>query len=404
MPCKNKLQGIFFSLNYILHLKIKSENMKFDFNDIVLVPEIISNINSRSEVNPYDESGMLPIFTAPMNTVVDENNSAVFNDNKIYSILPRGIFKNTKSDNTVSLNNKKWLSYGLDEFKSVFFNVEHISPENNEDKIYALIDVANGHMKQVYDLCVKAKKIYGNKLVLMVGNIANPKTFLEYCKIGVDYVRAGIGAGNACLTTANVGVGYPMGSLISECYAIKKKNNFKTKIVADGGFKNFSDINKALIFADYVMLGSLFNKCYEAAGELYIPYMAGNYDLFTKEWWEKINLTGYKKKDIPNWVSGYLNKTLEEQKRFLIKKNNLHKKFRGMSTKTVQRDWDRKEIKTSEGIEKYNKIEYTLNGFVENLTDYLKSAMSYTNSRTLEDFKSSQYELITQNAFLRFNK
>jgi hypothetical protein len=32
----------------------------------------------------------------------------------------------------------------------------------------------------------------------MVGNVANPKTFAEYCMINVDYVRIGIGNGGGC--------------------------------------------------------------------------------------------------------------------------------------------------------------------------------------------------------------
>jgi hypothetical protein len=49
------------------------------------------------------------------------------------------------------------------------------------------------------------------------------------------------------------------------------------------------------------------------------------------------------------------------------------------------------KLKTSEGIVKKNKVEFDIAGWVENETDYLKSAMSYTNSRTLEDYKGSEY-------------
>jgi hypothetical protein len=76
-----------------------------------------------------------------------------------------------------------------------------------------------------------------------------------------------------------------------------------------------------------------------------------------------------------------------------------------MSTKEVQKSWNRHELKTGEGITKYNKVDYTLAGWCENFTDYLKSAMSYTNSRSLKEFIGEvRYEMITQNSFNRFNK
>ncbi len=75
-----------------------------------------------------------------------------------------------------------------------------------------------------------------------------------------------------------------------------------------------------------------------------------------------------------------------------------------MSTKEVQRKWKKTKITTSEGISKYNKVEYTLEGWVKNFEDYLKSAMSYTNSKNLEEFKGSEFVFITENALKRFYK
>ena len=81
-----------------------------------------------------------------------------------------------------------------------------------------------------------------------------------------------------------------------------------------------------------------------------------------------------------------------------------YKKFRGMSTKEVQRKWGRGKIKTSEGVHRMNKVEYTLTGWTENFKDYLRSAMSYTNSRNLESFKYSDFVFITENARKRYDK
>ena len=67
---------------------------------------------------------------------------------------------------------------------------------------------------------------------------------------------------SGCLTSANTGVHFPMASLIYECYQYKKKESYNTKIVADGGFRNYDDIIKAIMLgADYVMLGGILNKC-----------------------------------------------------------------------------------------------------------------------------------------------
>lgn len=56
----------------------------------------------------------------------------------------------------------------------------------------------------------------------MAGNIANPETYEEYCKAGIDYCRVGIGGGSGCNTSTFLGVHYPMGSLLKECNRIKQ--------------------------------------------------------------------------------------------------------------------------------------------------------------------------------------
>jgi hypothetical protein len=50
-------------------------------------------------------------------------------------------------------------------------------------------------------------------------------------------------------------------------------------------------------------------------------------------------------------------------------------------------------------------VEYTLDGWTNNFEDYLRSAMSYTGKKELHDFIGGvRYEMITQNAFKRFDK
>jgi GMP reductase len=338
--------------------------MKFDWNDISIIPESLSSISSRKEVNPTWD-GKLPLFTAPMDKVIDETNTNYFEENNINICLPRNVrYDNFKNDNY-------FYSYGLDEIIELL-NKKAILPKR------VLIDVANGHMQKLYDTAKLIKESYGEKIELMVGNIANPDTYRKYCEIGVDYIRVGIGGGSACTTSANVSIHYPMASLINECAYFKGAFENPTKIVADGGFRNFSDIIKALALgADYVMLGGIFNKTLESCGENFMKDADGQFYQVTDERAKKSFDAG----------------------------GSVYKYYRGMSTKEVQKSWNKSELKTGEGISKYNKVEYTLEGWCENFTDYLKSAMSYTDSRSLKDFIGEvKWEVISQNSFLRFNK
>lgn len=335
--------------------------MKYDWNDISIVPASLSTISSRKEINSTYE-GKLPLFTAPMDKVIDETNVKIFEENNINVCLPRHVkYENLKNDNY-------FYSYGLDEI------IELLNSKSQLPK-KVLIDIANGHMKKLYDTAKLIKRTFGNNVELMVGNIANPDTYRDYCEIGVDYIRVGIGGGSSCTTSANVSIHYPMASLVNECYEISKEFDNPTKIIADGGFRNYSDIIKALALGAHgCMLGGIFNKCLESCGD---NFDSENGNIIS----EKQALERFESQ-LPVW-----------------------KYYRGMSTKEVQKSWNKSELKTGEGISKYNKVDYTLGGWCENFTDYLKSAMSYTNSRKLSDFIGEvKWEVISQNSFNRFNK
>jgi IMP dehydrogenase/GMP reductase len=337
---------------------------KFDFKDITIVPEAVSTIKSRGEITPYNKEMYLPIMVSPMDTVVDEKNYRLFESSLIPVCMPRGHKDYSGTFKSIS----------LDEFETY---VDWYITNESFDDVKILVDIANGHIEKLHKLCEKFVKNRKKKShILMVGNVANPKTYKELAKIGVDYVRVGIGGGSGCLTSANTGVHYPMASLINECYQYKKKGGYKTKIVADGGFRNYDDIIKAIMLgADYVMLGGILNKCLESCSTTKLSGIPLSTYWSTYIWYNH------------KWMRKYLKKS-----------------FRGMSTKEVQKKWGRESLKTSEGIVKTNPVEYTLEQWVENFTDYLKSAMSYTNSKTLKEFRESEFVFITENALKRYNK
>jgi IMP dehydrogenase/GMP reductase len=344
--------------------------MKFDFDDILIKPAVLTDINSRSEVDVTNNDDMLPLFTAPMDTVVCDENVDYFVNAGITTILPR---KQNIDSTYVSTNKNCWYAYGLKEFRDVFLLN---TPDNRGANMYALIDVANGHMPALKTALIEAKQKYGGELVVMVGNIANPYTYVELSNAGADYIRIGIGNGGGCLTTQQTGIGYPMASLIIETRKLSRDLVNPAKIVADGGFKKYADIIKALALgADYVMLGSILNKALESAGE-----------------------TTNEQGDIINQYS-------EIAKNYFDVDIPLYKTFRGMSTKEVQSDWGKDTIKTSEGVVRKHVVEYTVSGWVDNFTHYLKSAMSYTDCTNLNSFIGGvEYIEITENSFKRYNK
>jgi IMP dehydrogenase/GMP reductase len=345
---------------------IGEKDIKVDFNDILIKPAVVTDIISRSEVNPFDSNGFLPLFTAPMDTVVDSTNAELFMNHKINICLPRGEKRTNESI---------FQSYSLKQFELEYLN------ERLEGEHHVLIDTANGHIGTLLDATRTAKLLYGDNLLLMVGNVANPETYKLLSDAGADYVRIGIGNGNGCLTTQQLGIGFPMASLIRECYYVSLALDKPAKIVADGGMKEYSDIIKALALgADYVMLGSILNKCVESCGKTFIKGQGRPIEISNAE-------------AINHFKMGDLGESV------------IIKEFRGMSTKEVQKKWGNEVLKTSEGVVRHRPVEYTLERWVDNFESYLRSAMSYVNAKTLDEFiNNSEFINITNNAYLRFKK
>lgn len=374
------------------------EKIGYSYNDLTVIPAILSEIKSRSECNPYYENNKLPIFASCMSTVVSSNNYETWEQNGITPIIPRNeIFEVRKT--IMEFGN--WVAFSMSEFKQLF--IDECKYRKPDITYRICVDIANGHMKSLLALCLEAKEAARKyNLIIMTGNIANPETYRKYATLTyfnqdtkqwqgcIDYVRVGIGTGLGCTTSSNTAIHYPMATLINECYNIKyeleastiedrvsahetqqkKVYNYELpKIIADGGIRNYSDVIKALALgADYVLIGGLFAAMYESASPLMIK-SAGD------EWvGERFVEVDYK----------YEN---EEKKRLDIKNRQLWKEFYGMSTKKAQRLIDSsKTTKTAEGRHTYERVKYTIKQWTENMVDYMKSCMSYCNCKTLEEF------------------
>lgn len=393
-------------------------DIKLNYDDINIVPADVTYISHRSECDPCtSDFGTLPIIASGMSCVVSKENTWVFTKANLLYVLPRNISFKERVDILTSPGlSFGFVAFSLDEAKTLFledneesYKISHKiksyiwCEQTDEPSQFSVmkicIDIANGHMARLIKLIKDIKEKYGNKVMIMSGNIANPETYKYYDNVGCDFVRLSIGTGNGCCTSSNVGVHYNIFSLLKETYEVKKAINGKCKLVADGGIKEYRDIQKALLFADYVMVGSMLNKALESAGKT--TYGKSYF------YWRGIRLLRPLKtfltfgKVVPVKKYGKITQDIRDGKL------EVWKEYYGMSTKKAQLEINIANgrpdapLKTGEGCVKLQKVEYTLAGWVENETDFLRSAMSYTNSRTLEDYKNNKWIQGTQ---ITYNK
>ena len=146
------------------------------------------------------------------------------------------------------------------------------------------------------------------------------------------------------------------------------------KIVADGGIRNYDHVIKALALgADYVMIGSVFSQCVESAGEKEVRQENRNHHQLT-------NCKDFLLDNEENW---WAIKNDSNKRQFI---GQIYVKFFGMASADGQKSINGVKTKTAEGITKYLKVIYSLNRWTDNMISYLRSAMSYTNCRTLSEF------------------
>lgn len=195
------------------------------------------------------------------------------------------------------------------------------------------IDVANGYMTSFVEFCKKVREKFPNKIIV-AGNVVTPEMVEKLLhEVDVDVVKIGIGPGSACLTRMKTGVGIPQFTAINKCRA--------RYIISDGGIKSPGDMVKAFgAGADFVMMGGAFAGHDENLGEI------------VEENGEKFKL------------------------------------FYGMSSKHAMVKYYGKmnDYRASEGtvlkIKYKGKLEDTVNDYLGGL----RSACTYTNSATLNDF------------------
>jgi len=307
----------------------------FDYSDVYIIPQY-SEVKSRQDVNISSildkEFGTpvidIPIISANMDTISDGNFCELMRKNGGIGCLHRfmSIEKN------------------IEEFKKVKFGEVIVSVGVGDKELkrakslweagarYFCIDIAHGHSLIMKDMIDSLRDEFGLDIIIIAGNTATRSGALNLLSWGADGVKIGIGPGAACSTKNVTGVTVPQFKALMQLdISDIKKNHFPNSLfIADGGIREIGDIAKALgTGCDFVMCGGLFAKC--------------------------------KEKPMPGV-------------------------YRGSASVDVMRKIDKKNT-TAEG--KTIKVEsnISLSDLMQDIAGGLRSAFSYSNSYSLEEFQ-----------------
>jgi IMP dehydrogenase len=220
-----------------------------------------------------------------------------------------------------------------------------------------LIDVAHGNTAHVRDAIEWCKNNLPSYVEIIAGNVSTKQGAYNLCVWGADAIRVGIGNGSLCETRIRTGIGVPQVTALMECIQGVEESGIDVPIIADGGMKTPGDVAKALsLGADTVMVGSLLSGTKESPGEIQKVGMWPNEQLF--------------------------------------------KKYRGSASAETKRVHGMQE-KNVEGNSKLIPYKGKSKRILDDISDGLRSAMSYVNARNLSEFRiNSEHVIITQNGLV----
>ena len=127
-----------------------------------------------------------------------------------------------------------------------------------------VVDIAHGHSDLAIGTVTKIRDQLG-EVELIAGNVATAEGTRDLIEAGVDGVKVGVGAGSICITRIITGAGVPQLTAIMDCAVGASDSGLP--IIADGGIRNSGDLVKALAAgASTVMVGGILAGTDESPG------------------------------------------------------------------------------------------------------------------------------------------
>ena len=367
----------------------KLTKIGYELEDVNIIQAPISFIEHRSECDPMIEMcgrKVYPVIVAPMGAVTDENNYRTWLENGFICVVPRTV----DYEKRIEISKETFASFSLSEAEELW------EKKTLEDGAvhYICIDIAHGTMQALYQICHRLTESLHDNVVVMTGNVAVPEAYDYYSNNRIDFMRACIGTGSRCITTSNVGIHYPTATLIDELRMEKERKEewdgeANTEIIVDGGIHNFDDIQKCLCLGAFaVMSGSIFAKAREACESIVFlhPDNLNMADAISVEdYYEK--LEELKEKSDKFCGDSKFNIYWDSYRRLSLRKP--YRLYYGMSTKKAQKLTGGSGKVTSEGFSKPIPVEYPIAKWAEDMADYMRSCMSYTGCRTIQELRDN---------------
>jgi GMP reductase len=355
--------------------KFHSNNFKYDFNDVMIVPTWTS-LDSRADANVTRDFWMphaqkiihcCPLIAANMSSVGTVAMANVMTENNCLTALHKYITPQEVND-SLTIRDNVFLTFGMEDIDIIKQKVKDCN-YTDDNNLMICLDAANGGMskfnKQIYDV----RKAFPNA-VIMAGNIVTPDLVKTSIEAGADIVKVGIGSGSHCETRKVTGIGYPQLSALLEC--VEAANEQRGYLCSDGGCKTSGDVVKAFAAgAGFVMLGGM---------------LAGHRESITNEEMDELLTYTDKECGVGNGVN------LDEPYPFDVD-------VYGMSSNHALNKYHngKKDYRASEG--KLTKVPYrgTVAKTIKEIQGGIRSGLSYTNSRNLIEFYTNSKFVITGN-------
>ena len=244
-------------------MKLRDLRTGLTFDDVLIVPQR-SSIRSRSHVSvrtrlsrsiPLD----LPVIAANMDTVCEHEMAIAMGRLGGAGIVHRFMPIDAQAAQIAAIKN-------ADDGSLVAggaVGTDHDMGDRAKALVAAgadvlVLDIAHGHADHAIDGVRRLKDHFADTDVI-AGNVATIDGAIDMAEAGADAIKVGVGPGGVCTTRLVAGVGQPVDHAVGR----------RQLRHADGGIRTSGDIAKALaVGAETVMIGSMLAGTKESPGEV----------------------------------------------------------------------------------------------------------------------------------------